>query len=170
MRVALEEKLRVLKFEKREIEHRLRGLNHQIEITEEELGVDLSPGRLSLLRQLRSADSLSKRYVNQTLKQFDKVAKELQEDSNSIEYLYMEVESWLESLHDAIRTRKIAHLEVTEYGLNLIDRKYRSVTLDLYEYIFNVIRKDLCNQTDGEEREDLIECLDFLKDQLLRFY
>jgi hypothetical protein len=167
----LEARLTFLREEKRAVEHRLKGINEQIGNLASELEVTLGPERAKFLRSLSDAEALAKVYVDKMLSNYVELSKEIKENSANISYLYLEVQIWLEDLYDAMRTRKIAFLEMSEYGLDLLQKGYKNASIENYRSLFSIIRSDLEKQVcNDEELSDLLECMKFLEIQAFRFY
>jgi hypothetical protein len=169
-RTELEVKLNFLREEKREIEARLKGINEQIGNLASKLEVPLSPGREKLLNALRNPETLAKVYVDKMLKKNGELSKEIYEHSKNIDYVYLEVETWLEALYEVMRTNSIAFLEA-DYELELIAKGYKNASVDNYRLLFNIIRDDFRKQGHGDEEiSDFIESIDYLEKESFRFY
>jgi hypothetical protein len=168
----LEEQLRRLQDEKLKIELRLQGINEQIDDVASKLEAVLSPELAKFLRDLSSdAEKLALGYVRKMLRHYGDLDQELQQMPDKLSYLCLEVQTWLEDLYDAMRTKKIAFLESDDYTLYLIDARCKNASIANYEFLFNLIGEDLVKKIAfQEDKENFLECVNFLKEEAFRLY
>jgi chromosome segregation ATPase len=167
----LEARLRTLREEKREAENRLKGINDQISNVTSKLEDTLSPDLAKFLSMLSNSEALAKAYVDKMLRNYVELREEISENSQNINRLYLEVETWIEALYDAMRTKKMIFLSSLVYDLELIEKDYKHSGKVNYEYLFKIIREDFKKQADNNaDLPDFLECIDFLRNQVLQFY
>lgn len=164
----IKKQLQELYNKKLQLKRSLQEIEKQIKEMETNLEDESIPGRNILIQRLLEPEKLAKLYSTKTLKKFPEFQKEIICHTGGFDNLVIEVERWLEKICDALKYNNLSFLDCTEPNLYLLNSGYKNAELNIYQELFNVMKKDLSRQLSEEIKNDLYQCFDYLGEEVLR--
>ena len=152
------------------IKDNLQDIDEQIKSLEEEIKIKIKPERLILIERLSETEKLARVYSNLVLKNFPNLQKEIDSQSGRIDEFLIEIERWLEKISDALSYDNLSFLDCPDPNLYLLNSSsYKYAEVKVYEELFSLIEKDLSRSLPEEVKNDLSECVNSLKAEVLRY-
>jgi hypothetical protein len=168
----LERRLKELLTEKTNIESRLRKIDKQISETEEKLKQPMSTDLALLLSRISNIEVLSEHYAQKVLRDLNLLRDEIFVPSSKYRSFCLEIEKWIECINLSLIRNNMFYMvfEPRDYNLYLMSEnifRYNDAKV-LYEKLLQIIEEDLIEQTPESVKDDIVQCLDHLKNTIGR--